>query len=145
MTNKTELIMQAVQAAVTGLATTGANVERDRTEPWEAGTRAAITLIMGPLQEPDTRTSVRELWSLLVGIDIHVGAAASELPTALLNQVYTEVANALLADHTLGGLANDIIEQGTVDPGLETGADDMAVMHTNWRVQFWRSHTDPST
>jgi len=142
--NKTEQIMQAVQATVTGLVTTGNNVERDKSKPWDAGTKAALSLFMGPMEPPETRTSVRELWTLQVAIDIHIAATNSEMPTEKLNQIYHEVANAMLADYTLGGLANDIIEEGSRNPELDSGAEDMAVMSTLWRVQFWRSHADPS-
>lgn len=97
--HRAETIMQAVVTAVTGLATTGTNVERSRVRTIE--TLPALTVMQGNDDFMLDRSSWdRKERDLEVQIDIHVKNNTN--PDSDLNQIRAEVYAAIAADWQLG-------------------------------------------
>ena len=143
--HRAESIMDAVVAAVTGLTTTGANVNRARAYPLEVSGIPALLVWQG---EDSTQTEMigDEVISLLeVHIDAVVREPSAQIDTTL-NLIREEITVALMADYTLGLVyVAGIMEQSADEPELSGDGDSpIAQMRTNWDVQYQRSRTDPS-
>lgn len=140
MTHRAETILNAVTSTVTGLSTTGSNVERGRV--WPVDPRPALSVFKGEDQvsEPEGQfySVVRELQ---VSIAIHIHATGN--PETALNQIAAEIFAALTVDRTLG-LADvfDTYLIGDDAPEIDDSLDKpTARMVTNWRVVYEHSET----
>ncbi len=104
---RSEQIIAAIKTLITGLATTGANVQRGQIYGHQADELPALALSMGVdtlLSEPQTGLLDWEI-SILIESSAKVSAAytANEsLLDQVLNQIRKEVHLAIMVDHTLG-------------------------------------------
>lgn len=142
--HRREAIMQAVITAVTGLATTGAQVARRRIHQLPPNVTAALSVYQGsdaPLPEP----SIAFLdTSLTVAIDAHARAASSEVETRL-NQIALEVTAALHAA-AWPAYVIDIEEGEAAAPEVDgSGEKPVGTQRLAWRVRYRRARTDPSS
>ena len=100
MTNRVETIMEAVAAAVTGLATTETRVQRARA--WPVSSLPALSVFQG-----ENRVLEGEDWPMgVIGRELTFSIvsqikAITNLET-IANQICAEVYAALTADRTLG-------------------------------------------
>jgi hypothetical protein len=143
--HRAEQIMAAVQALVSGLVTTGTNVDRGREEEIPADKTPALRVRQGadPIVDPWAQALLDS--DLDVVIEAKVHSSASNVET-LLNQVRKEVNIALVANHTLGlAFVHAIVELGAGEPRI-TGelAKPAASMELQYRVKYRRSRGDPS-
>jgi len=126
---RAELIMAAVRALITGLVTTGANVQRGQIYNHESEKLPALALSMGP-DIPDAEFQFDKiLWSLTLSIESTIKLTdsylenTSDLETAL-NNIRNEVYAAVMADHQLGlGFVNDTIPGPAGRPVIDGEGD----------------------
>lgn len=143
--HRAEQIMAAVQAAVTGLATTGQNVDRGVASEIAPDKLPALRVSMGddPIVDPYSQQLLDS------DLDLSIFGCALDSATnieTLLNLVRKEVNVALMANQTLGlAFVHSIIELGARRPRL---AGDVAkpagAIELLYRVKYRRSRTDPS-
>jgi len=143
--HRAEQILAAVQTSVTGLATTGTNVDRGRAEEIPTDKLPALRVAMGedPIVDPWAQQLLDS--DLDVSVIAHVHDSAANVETTL-NKIRKEVNIALVADYTLGlAFVHTIIELGARKPVL-TGelAKPAGQMELQYRVRYRRSRLDPS-
>jgi hypothetical protein len=143
--HRAEQVLAAVTTRVTGLTTSGANVDRGRDMEIPAEKTPALRVYMG-------QDSIVDPWaqSLLdseieVGIQAVVHDSATNVET-LLNRMRKEVNVALVADFTLGlAFVHAIVEIGATRPQLSGElAKPAGQMDLLYRVKYRRSVADPS-
>lgn len=145
MTLKVEQIVAAVQTTVTGLTTTGAQVDRGRADDIPSELMPCLRVAMGDdkLEDPYLPALIDAV--LDVSVFAHAHDSATNIET-LLNKIRGEVTVALLANRTLGlGFVIGIFEVGARKPEL---AGDLAKpagrMEIQFQVRYRRSANDPS-
>ena len=119
MTHKAETIVGAVVTAVTGLATTGARVERGRA--YAVAAVPSLSVYMGEDQVLSELSIGYYDRALEVFIEAHV-ATTGNLEQDL-NQIRAEVFAALRADPTLGGSCIEISPAGDGQPSIQGETD----------------------
>lgn len=116
--HRAEEILEAVKAALTGLPTTGARVERDRVYPPEEC--PALSLVLGaeePLNDAENLVFQDSLLEFKVVVQIKSGSHSSEL-----NKIKAEVYGALMANRQQGlSYVHDTGWQGDSEPEPERG------------------------
>jgi len=146
--NRAEQIMDAFTTLVTGLTTTGSNVERDRAYAFDDSINYALAVYQGD-DTPFDRTD--QNWfninhDLEVSIVIHARLASSTPISQTLNLIRKEITAAVLADYTLGlSFVIDTVEGNSLKPVIDIGGEKpIAIQTFNWLVKYERSRTDPS-
>jgi len=127
-------IVDAVETAVTGLATTGANVHNRRT--FALGTVPALNVYWSqdePSYDEGTLGSIP-----MRRLEVHVEGYIKGDDESVLDDIYDEVEPALYADQTLGGLAIGI-ELGTHTIGPEGEGEDRVLAVDLVYVVFYRT------
>lgn len=147
--HRAEQVAAAMETALTGLATTGANVLRGRVKPHEDGKIPALSVFQGPDVPAGLSNSALQDWALTIHVDAHVVTSSEQVDTAL-NQIRKEVA-VKLRSYTPGNLLGlafvlDIEELPTGDPELYgDGQKPAAALRMDWKITYRRSYTDPSS
>lgn len=138
MPHKAETLMAAVQVLVTGLTTTGSNVERGRAYPHD--NFPALSLSQGANMPLNNSFPVQDS-ELTVNIEAHVRSDTADTD---LNLITREVFVAVMADRTVGGNAIDIRWTGDAEP-VESGEGDkpIATKLINFMIHYRHSYTDP--
>ena len=136
--HRAESILSAIETTLTGLSTTGANVQRGRV--YAVGTAPGLSIF----KESDIANDadaildplVREL---TIGVDIHVNQTGN--PETPLNAIAAEIYAALNVDYTLG--LSYVIDCDLVgdDPPEIEGTQDLPVarMRSTWRIIYEHS------
>jgi len=141
MTHRAESILDAMTTAVTGLATTGTNVERGRV--WPVATLPALTVAKGADIASDGEdilpTLVREM---TVSITAHITQLGN--PETALHAIAAELFAAIRANPTLGlAYVFDCELIGDDAPEISDSHDlPVAAMVSNWRVLYEHSKSD---
>lgn len=136
---RTEQILAAVKTALTGLATTGANVERGRIYPHQVEKLPALSIMMGAdVPAAELMTGLVDWdFSFMVEAAVRVAPDYTDLESGVeteLNQVRKEVHIALFADTTLGlSFVHDIIPGPVDQPQLHDEGD---APHGSLAMQF---------
>jgi len=144
--HRAEHILEAVKARLTGLATTGSNVQRARVYNFADTVRDALTIQMGadaPIdQAGDGNIAFRD-HVLEVQVTAHVKSTAID---TRLNLIKAEVIVAMLQDRTLGlSYVIDTDEQGWQAPIMTDESDMRAAQCTGiFTVHYRRSYNDPT-
>lgn len=101
--NKVEQIIVAARAVVTGLATTGSNVERGKVNPFTSASLPALTIGQGALipMDPDLETMSFADWDLELIVNAYVEETSTTIETKL-NLIMKEVYAAIMASQTFG-------------------------------------------
>lgn len=147
MAHRAETILQTLVSILTGLTTTGTNVARGRIYAIEDDEHPALSVYMGP-DDPIGEygpTNVTYIDSdLSVRITAHVKTNSQQVDT-LLNQIRSEVHQALMADVTLGlSYVYMTIPLGADEPDLGgDGEQPTATMDMNWIIRYRSSITNP--
>jgi len=143
--HRAEQILAAVQAAVTGLATTGANVDRGRDAEIPEASTPALRVYMGGDDIGDPWAQALLDSELEVGVMAKVFDSATNVET-LLNRIRKEVNVAIEADYTLGlSFVQIVNELGASKPLIsEALAKPAATIDFYYRVRYRRSRGDPS-
>lgn len=143
--HRAEQILAAVQTSVSGLTTTGANVERGRADDVPAAATPALRVAMGDDRIVDPWSDALLDSELEVSIFAMVHDSATNVETKL-NQVRKEANIALAANHTLGlAFVHAIVELGARRPNMSgESAKPAAAMELQYRVKYRRSRLDPS-
>jgi hypothetical protein len=146
--HKAEQIMDAFVSAVTGLTTTGSNIERDRAYMWEDARLPALAIYQGddtPTPYAD-RNYYRDDYHLTIHIDIHVKIATGTALSQTLNLIRKEITAAIQADPYLGlsGFVIDCEEGTALRPVIEFADKPTAVQTLEYRVRYWRARSDAS-
>lgn len=123
---RAEQILAAIATALTGLASTGSNVQRGQIYAHEAARLPALAITMGA-DVPATELQSGLLdWELSVFVETVDQVDADEYAgydvglEAKVNQMRKEVHAALFADHTLGlAFVHDIIPGPAQQPTLD--------------------------
>ncbi len=143
--HREEQILARVTTLVTGLVTTGANVDRGRVEeiPTDKLPALRVTGSDDTIVDPWTPALVDS--DLDVSVFAHVHDSVANVETKLI-QIRKEVTIALLADHTLGlAFVEAIIEVGARKPTLSGDlAKPAAAREILFKVRYRRSRLDPS-
>ena len=144
--HKAEQIMVAFTAAVTGLATTGTNVKRDRVYPFTS--LPALSVFQGddvPVPYVNRNYSIDD-FTLNIIIEIHVSNPDTTPISTTLNQIRKEIIIAIQADPLLG-LSSFVLdtEEGTASrPLIEHVDKTNATQQMDFTVKYRRSRLDPS-
>ena len=143
--HRAEQIIAAVKTLVTGLTTTGANVDRGRGEEVAAELTPALRVYMGAdtIVEPWAQQLLDSDLEVVIEAKVHDAAANVE---TTLNQIRKEVNIALAADYTLAlAFVHAIVEIGAGRPQISGDlAKPAASMELRYLVKYRRSRTDPS-
>lgn len=136
--HRAESILSAVETALTGLLTTGANVARGRA--YAVPILPAISIFKGSDQSSENQTLLGSVMrEMTVNLDIHVQGTGN--PETELNQIAAEIYAALVLDHQQG-LAyvydSDIV--GDDEPEIE-GTQDLPIarMRSTWLILYEHS------
>lgn len=145
MTLRAEQVVAAVQTLVTGLTTTGSNVDRGRGDDIPTDLMPAIRVAVGADTPLDPYLPSLIDSELEVFVTAHAHDTAANIETKL-NQIRAEATLALLANRTLGlGFVHAIFEMGASRPEL---AGDLAKpagrMEMKFKVRYRRSANDPA-
>lgn len=144
MTHRAETILAAVETALTGLATTGANVERGRA--YAVPVLPALTISKGSDLASETDEILDPLArELLIDVDIHLNQTGNS--ETALNAIAAEVYAAMTVDYTLGlSYVFDCALVGDDAPEIE-GSQDLPVarMRSTWRIVYEHSITSAET
>ncbi len=144
MTHRAETILTTVQAAVTNLTTTGANVFRGRIYPLQESELPCLLVFLGADNFSQMLSqSLIDSW-LTIHIDAVVKTASTQLDTTL-NKIREEVTIALQASYTQGiAYVMDTREGDTAEPELHGDADQrIGTMRMSWQFLYRRSRTNP--
>jgi hypothetical protein len=143
--HRAEQVVAAVQAAVTGLTTTGARVDRGRDDDIDAAKTPALRVATGDdtVVDPWAQSLLDSELEVLVNAYVHTGASNVE---TLLSTIRKEVTIALMADQKLGlAFVHSIVELGASRPDKATdGAKPAGRLEMKFRVKYRRSVADPS-
>jgi hypothetical protein len=144
--HRAEQIIAAVATAVTGLTTTGANVERGQLWPYGSDRAAALTIAQGPVDPLDGQPMALVTARLEVRIIAHVKATTATVDSTI-NQIAKEVYIALMADRTLGlSFVIDTEWTGTSDTEQDSDSEGITARAAfTFAVTYRHSLTDPST
>ena len=140
-----EQILAAVTTAVTGLATTGANVFRGRAYPLEAADLPGLLVYMGP-DTPNQELMESFIdWQLGVAIEAYVQSATVTLDTTLA-QIRKEVHAAIMATPALGlAFVIDTVPLLASEPEVEgEGSQPIGRRRLEFVVSYRSSRTDIS-
>lgn len=148
---RAEQILAAIASTLTGLTTTGANVQRAQIYPHELTKLPALSIFSGD-DIPDSELDLNLIdWRLTVLIEATVKIAPSYTGygTALetdLAQIRKEVHTALLADHTLGlAFVLDVLPGTAQKPDLNGDAEiPIGSQILQFQVMYRSSRLDPS-
>ena len=151
MTARAETITAAVTTLLTGLATTGANVQRGQVYPHEADKLPALSVFMGDdVIEMELQTAWLD-WQLTILVETTVKVTTDyttyqSLVDQQLNAIREEVHAALLANHTLGlAYVHDIEPISASRPRLSGEGDTpMASQVLTFNVKYRTSRADIS-
>ena len=140
--HRAELIMQEVLANITGLTTTGANVERSRVYKIDA--LPALTLEQGEDAVADESTNMAFIDRLL-SIRIVAHAKAVSDFDQVLNTIREEVYIALMADRTQGlGFVIDTMPMGDDEPEFSADSEKpVGKQVINFAIHYRHSVTNP--
>ena len=148
MTHRAETVMVAFTTAVTGLTTTGANVERDRAYDLGASKAAALSVFMGgddPLSDDQQSHPYLDSW-LTINIDAYVKQASTAAVSTTLNKIRAEITAAIMGDYTLGqAFVLDVSEDGADPPEIGIGETPVARQRITWRFKYRRLNTNAET
>ena len=98
MSHRAKLIVDAITNKITGLPTTGQNVEQSRV--WAVTRAPALTVRLGPMvQTSDLNQLIDQ--TLTIYIDIHVKAHETRIDDDVL-QIHQELWQAIKVHHDLG-------------------------------------------
>ena len=140
---KAEQILSAIETTLTGLATTGANVERGVMYGIDTDNLPALRIIQGA-DEPEIINYALTDSVLTIVVKAIVNQTATVETT--LNQIRKEVHTALFADLTIGGLAIDTTWSGASQPLLSSdGSKPWGEMDLTFDIKYRHSTDDPST
>ena len=140
-----ESIMQAIVAAATDLATTGARVYRGRAYAVPAADSNAIRIWQGD-DDSITQFVGDGVVSLLsVSLEAVASEATAQIDTTL-NAIREEVTVALMADYTLGlAYVESVLEVGADEPEISGDGDSpRASMKMDWQVIYHHSRANPT-
>ena len=142
MTHMRKQIGDAVVTAVTGLATTGANVFKSRVYPNEQS-KLPLLCIYTLIEESEIITMgtpykyQRDLEVMIEGY----AKATTSLDDAL-DQISLEVEEAMAADITLGGLAKNTLLGSTEVDMVGEGEVPVGVIKLTYLVRYVTTNTD---
>ena len=140
MAHRAEVILQTLVSNLTGLTTTGTNVVRGRVYAIEDDAHPALSVYMGtddPIGENGPTNIAFQDSDLLVRITAHVKSVSTQVDT-LLNQIRSEVHQAMMSDHTQGlSYIITTIPLGADEPELGgDGEQPTATMDMNWLIRY---------
>ncbi|WP_299077929.1 hypothetical protein [uncultured Paraglaciecola sp.] len=141
MTNRAETIMAAIAPLLTGLTTTGANVQRSRA--WPVDALPALTIQQGSNTVNEGEDEVFGAILRTLEFSVISQIKGISLLETQLNQIAAEVYAALTADRKLGlAYVFDVRLVGDSEPELEAEQDEPTARQTmTWRVVYEHSET----
>ena len=142
--HRAEDVIAKVETLVTGLATTGSNVERGRFYPFAEDVAAGLTVRQGQFTPVGDGNVAYQDGDLEVIVTAHA-KGADDTVESTINQIAKEVYVALLASHTLGlAYVHQIEWRGNDEPQLGAAEQPVVSMDMRFAVQLRHSYTDPS-
>lgn len=145
MTHRAEQIMAAMTTALTGLATTGANVFRGRAYDLQRLEMPALLVFQGDDEIEDGSMFHRVRSALTVNLEAMVREPAAQVDETL-NAIRLEVATAIAGSVNLGlGFEIAALEQAAERPEIDAGDAPTARMRIVWAISYWRDRADPAT
>jgi len=147
MASRAEVIISTIVTNLTGLTTTGTNINRGRVYTIEDTELPALSVFMGsddPIGDNGPTNFTFQDSDLLVRIRIHVKSASTQVDT-LLNLIRREVHVAMMSDYTQGlAYVINTVPLGAEEPDLSAeGEQPTAEMDLNWIIQYRAPILDP--
>ena len=144
MTHRVETVMAAVVTAVTGLTTTGANVNRGNPYNIESSKLPCLHVEMGTESKVQEYAHGEADWDL----EVKVTGTVRDIDNyeQLINTIREEVHIALRTDYTLGETFIIDIEEADPDEYIIDGVAEKptAEQGWNWVVRYRRNIDNPS-
>ncbi|WP_444922688.1 hypothetical protein ACJJH9_00255 (plasmid) [Microbulbifer sp. DLAB2-AF] len=139
MAHVSQQLLDAVTAAITGLATTGTNVEQTRVYAREPV--PALSVRLGERRQVSTHSNSVSNAEQDIHIDLYVAGRAEDLDNKML-QIDSEIHAALMADFSLGlSFVLDCDAQGLSEPDTANAGRAKAVATSTWRYRIRHSTT----
>ena len=144
MTHRAESIIVAVLATVTGLVTTGANVNRGRTSKRAVTVANALDVNLGGDEFIQDLSQTLQDWELTVTIDSYTKSPTAQIDTQL-NKIREEVTVALNANYTQGLAYVLNTAEGDAGAPEVSGEGEQASggQRMAWKFRYRRSRTNP--
>lgn len=142
MTTRDEEVLEAIKVALTGLPTTGHNVERDRF--WPAENTPALSIEMGP-EEPlgEFGQMNQQIYDEQLTVDVVIHVKTIDGLSTQLNKILGEIWPKLLTSGLGLAYAEQIYYAGRDKPENAEIADQPVTMQaTHWIVHYRHSTTD---
>lgn len=130
---KREQIMQALVAVLAGTAQVGTRIYRSRVDALSRDEAPALVVMPVGEQIAQDVVSLIEK-NMMVEVQVYV---RSDVPDVAADPICEEVHQKVMADATLGGLAIDIVEDGT---SWDMAEADVSAGFTNMRYRIWYRH-----
>ncbi|GAA5442646.1 hypothetical protein Misp06_00820 [Microbulbifer sp. NBRC 101763] len=139
MAHVSQQLLDAVTAAVTGLVTTGTNVEQTRI--YARDKLPALSVRLGERRVVSTLGNSFIDAEQDIYIDIYVAGKSDQIDDKML-QIDGEIHAALMADHALGlDFVVDLEPQGLGEPDTEHAGKARAVATSSWKYLIRHSVT----
>ena len=139
MTHRSESILSAVNTALTGLATTGANVQRFRA--WPVTTLPALTILKGGDQVANGDSGMDVITREMI-ITIRAAVKGAGVLETSLNQIAAEIFAALKADYTLGlAYVYDLALLSESEPAIDEQDEPVAYQDSMYQITYEHSET----
>ncbi len=140
--HRAEQILQAVAATLTGLPTTGANVQRARV--YEAATLPALTIGMGADEVVEGSDANLAFVDRLLTVQVTALVKSAGVLDTTLNQIRSEVWQAMMADRSQGlAFVLDTLPQGAQAPEIEPLEQGVARQVSEFVIHYRHSITNP--
>lgn len=149
MASKRDSIIAAVVTAL-GVASvggttkpTGLDVHRMRTRPIQADALPAMVVFWLGDEAPSPDATSRTMRSTRIAVECRVAHPGTN-PDAALDPLLVWATKAVLADHTLGGLASEV-EEGRSYPDLGDQGEAVAAAAIEFVVKYQTTWNDPES
>lgn len=137
--HRAEAILNAIETNLTGLAITGANVQRDRVYPPEKEKLPALSITQGE-ESPLAPANNVSYQDSILEVSIHIYVKASDFNTQF-NNIKAQVYAALMADIKQGvEYVIDTKWQGDSAPNI-SGEAEQKTLKAEMRFAVWYRHS----
>jgi hypothetical protein len=143
MASKQEQIVAACHASLAGTVGVGSRIYRSRTEAFSRDESPAITVEHGRSDariEPVSTCRIDWTFQLIVAVfsrGVHGGISPDQVADPVIQSIHAR----LMADRTIGGLAQDIIPVSR-DPQLVSAEDPVMWTLLTYQIRYRTSLTD---
>lgn len=139
-----EQVLQAFEAALGNVTATVPEAVIERNRDIEVTSFPAVVMVDRGQSIGQDDTGIKRV---RMGVDVEMYAAAPTFDqlAGALDRLYSAVVKAVLADHTLGGVAVDVAEDDMTDPEIDRaeGRGPNIAASLGFNIEYWVAEDDP--